>query len=67
MTRTVTVHYGNKSERQPNNESTMEENISCGEDHALIWGSEPIYPETITTINPRTGIDERNTFAKLFK
>ena len=37
------------------------------EDHALIWGSEPVYPDTITTINPWTGVDEQNTFAEIIR
>jgi hypothetical protein len=40
---------------------------SFWEDHALIFGSEPIYTETITTICPWSGIDERNTLASVFR
>jgi hypothetical protein len=63
----MSCYYGQKSERPPNNELSTEENISFWEDHALIWGSEPVYPETVTSINPWTGVDERNTFAEILK
>jgi hypothetical protein len=37
------------------------------EDHALIWGSEPVLHESITSINPWTKVDESNTLASHFK
>lgn len=43
------------------------ERVSFWNDHALVLGSEPIYPETLTSICPWTGIDEKNRFGSLFK
>jgi len=63
----MSCHLGRKTEQLQNYETVMEDYVSFWEDHAFIWGSEPIYPETITTINPWTGVDERNTFAEILR
>lgn len=40
---------------------------SFWENHAIVYGSEPIYEKTITYINPWTGEDERNRFGIILK
>jgi len=41
--------------------------ISYWENHAIVFGSEPIEENTITYINPWTGEDERNRFASILR
>ena len=61
----MSCHCGKQSERLPYDDMALEENNPFWENHALVWGAEPACPETVTTINPWTGIDERNTLASL--
>jgi len=59
--------YGNKPEADIDYENDKNHNTDYWGDHAIIYGTEPIYPETETPVNPWTGVDERNTFAEVLR
>lgn len=48
----MTAYVGHRAEPEPWDKSATERSVAFWDSHALIWGSEPIVPGTVTAVCP---------------
>lgn len=63
----TTCYYGELPEDVYDYEENLTNNYSYWRKHAFVWGTELIQEDTVTTRNPWTGVDEKNTFAEILR